>query len=258
MKKLILATTLLFSFGLPVMARKKGHNIKVFTEASTFLNLNAADIQGGQNLSLLHQKNNFGGSFGLGIKVNPPRNITLQLSMGLRFTPQHMEFRKWSKTADERYTNTDYYLRFILGYSCQVAKGMKLDIGLGFQNYYSLSSKNTGAHLHSQKVLLPTQQEESYLSDVYEVTWGDSRETADRLLIPFIFNPLLHAGLINTTWLKQERQLGLAFEISSGVNTGNTNHGYAHILDQQRNIVATQTYQDRYTAISLILSMTLF
>lgn len=259
MKRTILILIIsLFSFQLSSWAKKD--KIKVLGEISSFYNLNAHDITRGQTSNLLHQKNTFGGSFGLGIKVKAPKNFYVFLSMGLRFTPQQLSFNSQDFREEERFTNTDYYLRFMLGYSFALSAGNRIDLGLGFQNNYALEYKRVEERLHASSYNdASTGKTYHYLSSVYSVDWGDGRSTEYRSIAPFVFSPLIHLGILNTTILPGSRKLGIALEFSTKVgNEVSNNQGYIYLLDKDRNTIANETFKDQYTVVGITLSMEIF
>jgi hypothetical protein len=256
-KIILLLATAFFTFQISAWGKKD--KVKMFGEISSFYNLNTGDIKKSP-ANLLLQKNTFGGSFGLGVKVKALENFYLLLSMGLRFTPQQLSFNDQGFRAEERFTNTDYYLRFLLGYSFPISEGNRIDLGLGFQNYYALKYKHVEERLHASSYNdAGTGKTYNYLSSIYNVDWGDGRSTENRSITPFAFNPLIHLGILNTTILPNARQLGLAFEFSTKVGNGvSNNQGYMYLLDKDRNSLAYETFKDRHTAVGITLSVVIF
>lgn len=237
--------------------------IKLFAEAGTFINLNTGDIKGDAGSRMLSQKSTFGGGFGLGVKVYAPKNIFLQLSMGLRFSPQRLNINATGLNVSQKFTNSDYYLRLLLGYSFPVAKDTRISFGIGFQNYYSLNHRVQEDQLHIRQYNnIATGETENYVANIYAIHWGDSRTTESRTAVPFIFNPLLHLGVVNKSILPRGRELALGLEYSTrmGSDNGleNSNTGYIHLLDPDRNILASEKFEDQYKTINLVLSIGLF
>jgi hypothetical protein len=256
-KVILLVVASLFTFQIAAWGKKD--KIKMFGEVSSFYNLNTGDIKKSQ-ANLLHQKNTFGGSFGVGIKVKALKDFYLLLSMGLRFTPQRLSFNDLNFKEEEKFTTTDYYLRFILGYSFALSEGNRIDVGVGFQNFYALEYKRVEERLHAATYNdAGSGQTYHYLSSIYGADWGDGRSTAYRSIAPFVFNPLIHLGILNTTILPNERQMGIAFEFSTKIGNGTSNNqGYMYLLDKDRNTIANETFKDRYTAIGITLSVAIF
>jgi hypothetical protein len=256
MNKVILLLAAAF-FTFQISAWGKKDKIKMFGEVSSFYNLNTGDVQKSP-ANLLRQKNTWGGSFGLGVKVKALKNFYLLLSMGLRFTPQRLSFNDQDFREEERFTNTDYYLRFLLGYSFPISEGNRINLGLGFQNYYALEYKHVEERLHASSYN-DAGKTYNYLSSIYGVDWGDGRSTEYRSITPFVFNPLIQLGILNTTILPGSRQLGIAFEFSTKVGNGvSNNQGYMYLLDKNRNSIAHETFKDRHTAVGITLSVVIF
>jgi hypothetical protein len=226
MKKLILAA-LASCMATVAMARPHKNKINVIAEASAFLNINANEIQG--NTALLKQKSVAGGSFGAGVYIKGPLNVFLQATMGLRFSSQRHVFTDGDLNYSEKKVNSDYYLRFLLGYSFTV----------------SYTDQNSGETL-------------KYVSDVYGIHWGDARGSGEKTFIPFVFNPVIHAGIINNSILPGGRQVGLGLEFSKAVNTENNNGAQISQLDPQRNVLSTTTFRDSYAAVSLRFFVDIF
>jgi hypothetical protein len=256
MKKLILAA-LASCMATVVMARPHKNKINVIAEASAFLNINANEIQG--NTALLKQKSVAGGSFGAGVYIKGPLNVFLQATMGLRFSSQRHVFTDGDLNYSEKKVNSDYYLRFLLGYSFPVSKNTRLAVGVGFQNYFALKKRDTEYHLHTSSYTDQNSGETlKYVSDVYGIHWGDARGSGEKTFIPFVFNPVIHAGIINNSILPGGRQVGLGLEFSKAVNTENNNGAQISQLDPQRNVLSTTTFRDSYAAVSLRFFVDLF
>jgi len=240
--------------------KKQTQNTKVYftPEISSFYNINNGDlyqVDAGKNV--LDPKSSMGLALGLGIRIENrfASSPFLAASVGFRFVAQRLDFKYESELVTERYNNNYLYFKIIGGFKFKLTASQALDLGIGFQNLQSIKGRNEDPHLsYTAYTDAATGEELRYLQSASIVHWGSTNGS-----LGLIFCPTAQLGYSIRGLLAKESYVRIALEFSTKVgNNQNPNYNnqtkYLE-FDRNRNIIRTEKFNDRHTAIGLNLSV---
>lgn len=236
-----------------------------FPEVTIFENINAWDFtHEGSHYPNMKAPATTGVSLGIGCQKNNKNRLYFSWTLGLTLNPQKVTFTDFSNTfpqqRTERFTNTDFWLRLMLGVNAFKLENGYFDVAAGVKFIYGLRGKEIPGTAHYAPYIdEATGKEYNYLVTYDRLNWGDTRSSDAFVWSPAILN---FAGQIAYNFrLKNQKLLRVALDFSSnfGVNdnTESKNAGFESLFNKEREKVGRTIFNDQYTQLGINVSITL-
>lgn len=256
---------LFFLMMLPACIWAQQKSVYFLPEVAVFENINAWDfIHEGSDYPTMKAPATTGVSIGISCRKTEKNRIFFSWALGVTLNPQKLILNSYSNTSSashtERFTNTDFWLRLMMGVNFLEQKNGFFDIAAGGKFIYGLRGKElSGTGNFEPYIDESTGEEYNYLATYRVLSWGDTRTLEGRVGAPAF---LCFAGQVAYNFrLKNQKILRLALDFSSDFGTNRfrdyKNSGFESTFNMEKEKVGKTIFNDQYTQLGINVSITL-
>lgn len=254
MKK-ILYTIIFLLTAFHSSAQKKRTRLDFIGECNVFYHLNNSNFEK-SNTQVFTAGNSVGFGIGGGFMFKPRKSSfpKARLTLGVRVNPQSVNVSIGDFAHTERFTNTYFYFKFLMGNSFKSNSNTKFDFWIGFQNLNALSYRFTENELVYGEYLDDiTNATAKYVEGAYTLNWGTKQE------LRVLFCPTIQIGIANDHFIPNKNvHLNLEFSFKPPYEQEDiysNNKGVAQLFDPNGNETHIEKYVDKQLAVGLSLSV---